>query len=107
MMRTPPSRASVPHPLSLHFPFHAPRPDYVPAARHPPRYVELLYRGDPEHADDVIMVLGKGITFDSGGLNMKGTGFMEDMHVRLLLPHGAAPCGAGVRGGTALRGAAR
>ena len=23
------------------------------------------------------MVLGKGITFDSGGLNIKGTGFME------------------------------
>lgn len=26
-------------------------------------------------------MLGKGITFDSGGLNIKGTGFMEDMHM--------------------------
>jgi leucyl aminopeptidase len=51
------------------------------AARHAPRYIELLYKGDPAHPDDIIMVLGKGITFDSGGLNIKGTGFMEDMHM--------------------------
>jgi leucyl aminopeptidase len=24
--------------------------------------------------------IGKGITFDTGGLNIKGTGFMEDMY---------------------------
>ena len=34
-----------------------------------------------EHPDDVILCVGKGITFDSGGLNIKGTGFMEDMHM--------------------------
>jgi len=44
------------------------------AARFPPRYIELLHNGDPEHPEDVIMVLGKGITYDTGGLNIKGTG---------------------------------
>jgi leucyl aminopeptidase len=41
--------------------------------------VELSYAGDPNPAnkDDVILVVGKGICFDSGGLNIKGTGFME------------------------------
>jgi leucyl aminopeptidase len=50
-------------------------------ARYPPRYIEIFHKGDPEHAEDVIMVLGKGITYDTGGLNIKGTGFMENMHM--------------------------
>ena len=32
------------------------------AARHAPRYIELLYKGDPEHPEDIVMVLGKGAT---------------------------------------------
>ena len=48
-------------------------------ARYQPRYVELFHKGDPEHPEDIIAVVGKGICFDSGGLNIKGTGFMEDM----------------------------
>lgn len=51
------------------------------AARHAPRYVELAIAGDPAHPDDVILLVGKGITYDTGGLNIKGTGFMEDMHM--------------------------
>lgn len=47
------------------------------AARHPGRYVELFHKGDPEHPDDIIAIVGKGVCFDSGGLNIKGTGFME------------------------------
>ena len=27
------------------------------------------------------MIVGKGITFDSGGLNLKPTGFIENMHM--------------------------
>jgi len=50
-------------------------------AREAPRYVELRYKGDPEHPADVIMLVGKCITYDTGGLNIKGTGFMEDMHM--------------------------
>lgn len=67
------------------------------AARYPPRYVELLYKGDPENyrtdgTGDIIMVVGKGITHDSGGLNMKGTGFMETMYMDM--GGAAAACGA-------------
>lgn len=50
-------------------------------ATHAPRYVELAYRGDPANPTDVILVVGKCITYDTGGLNIKGTGFMEDMHM--------------------------
>lgn len=37
------------------------------SARHPARYVEIAYKGDPAHPEDVLMVVGKGICFDSGG----------------------------------------
>lgn len=43
---------------------------------------------DKENPDDVhsfigvfLLILGKGIVFDAGGLNIKPTGFMEDMHL--------------------------
>lgn len=51
------------------------------ASQFPPRYIELYYKGDPENPEDKIMIVGKGITYDTGGLNIKGTGFMEDMHM--------------------------
>jgi leucyl aminopeptidase len=51
------------------------------AARHAPRYIELTHKGDPANPEDVILLVGKGITFDSGGLNIKPTGSMEDMHM--------------------------
>lgn len=51
------------------------------SSRYGPRYVELTHTGDPEHPNDVILIVGKGITFDSGGLNIKPTGSMEDMHM--------------------------
>lgn len=38
------------------------------SSRHAPRYIELKHKGDPESPDDVILLVGKGITFDSGGL---------------------------------------
>lgn len=49
------------------------------SSRHQARYITLEYTpadlsGVPEHK---VAVVGKGITFDSGGLNIKGTGFME------------------------------
>jgi leucyl aminopeptidase len=37
------------------------------------------YQGDPE-SDQTLALVGKGITFDTGGLNLKGTGYMEDMY---------------------------
>jgi leucyl aminopeptidase len=43
-----------------------------------PRFVKLSYAGAPESEKNVAIV-GKGITFDSGGSNLKPTGSMEDM----------------------------
>ena len=44
----------------------------------PPRLVILEYKGDPESKEKTALI-GKGITFDSGGQNMKPTGAIEDM----------------------------
>ncbi len=44
----------------------------------PPRLVVLTYRGD-RSSKKHFAIIGKGITFDSGGLNLKPTGHIEDM----------------------------
>ncbi|MBI5397854.1 leucyl aminopeptidase [Candidatus Woesearchaeota archaeon] len=44
----------------------------------PARMVILEYAGDPRSSRKVALV-GKGITFDSGGLNLKPTGSIENM----------------------------
>jgi len=38
-----------------------------------------LVQGDPEHPEDLIALVGKGITYDTGGLNLKPTGGIENM----------------------------
>lgn len=43
-----------------------------------PALITLEYRGNPK-SDDLTMVVGKGVTFDTGGLNLKPTNFIEDM----------------------------
>lgn len=43
----------------------------------PPRLVELRYR--PDHAQRHVALVGKGITFDSGGLSLKPSTAMETM----------------------------
>lgn len=45
-----------------------------------PRCVTLLYKGNPESDDVDIALVGKGLTFDTGGLNLKPTGSIEDMY---------------------------
>ncbi|MFO7300414.1 MAG: leucyl aminopeptidase [Actinomycetes bacterium] len=45
----------------------------------PPRLVKATYR--PEGAKKHVALVGKGITFDSGGLSIKSANFMEDMKV--------------------------
>ncbi|ETV92497.1 hypothetical protein, variant [Aphanomyces invadans] len=47
----------------------------------PPRLVLLEYDGNATAPADRIALVGKGITFDTGGLNLKPTGSMEDMHM--------------------------
>jgi len=46
-----------------------------------PRCVMVHYQGNPQNPNHIdVAFVGKGITFDTGGLNIKGTGFMEDMY---------------------------
>ena len=47
-------------------------------SRMDPALVMLEYQGAPR-SDDLTMVVGKGVTFDTGGLNLKPTNFIEDM----------------------------
>jgi len=42
--------------------------------------VTLEYKGD-EKSKEVVALIGKGITFDTGGLNLKPTGGIENMHL--------------------------
>lgn len=49
-------------------------------ARWQPRLVVLEYKG-AEQGEETTAFVGKGITFDSGGLNLKPTSFIEDMHM--------------------------
>src|SRR3989344_4158594 len=47
-------------------------------AQKPPRLLILSYYGNPK-SKDKYAVVGKGIIFDSGGLNLKQTGYLETM----------------------------
>ena len=49
-------------------------------AKIPPRAVIVTYKGNPESTDIDVALVGKGVTFDTGGLNLKPTGFMEEMY---------------------------
>lgn len=43
-----------------------------------PAFIIVEYKGNPKSSDHTVIV-GKGITFDTGGLNLKPTGSMETM----------------------------
>ncbi|MBI3212115.1 MAG: leucyl aminopeptidase [Simkania negevensis] len=47
-------------------------------SRIPPVLICLEYKGDGKSKERTL-IIGKGVTFDTGGLNLKPTGFMEDM----------------------------
>lgn len=49
-------------------------------ADHDPALIVLTYKGDPKNKDTTA-VIGKGITFDTGGLNLKPTGGIESMRI--------------------------
>lgn len=36
-----------------------------------PVLIDMLYEGDPHNKHQIISLVGKGITFDSGGVNLK------------------------------------
>ena len=50
------------------------------ASQYPPRLVVMRYQGDHDHPDQVTALLGKGVTFDSGGLSLKSKTGMITMH---------------------------
>ena len=45
----------------------------------PPKFIIMRYSGDPENEENNIGLLGKGITFDSGGLDIKNAAGMSTM----------------------------
>jgi leucyl aminopeptidase len=49
-------------------------------AAHEPKIVYMHYKGDPD-SDKTMGVVGKGLVFDCGGLNLKPTGSIENMHM--------------------------
>ncbi len=54
----------------------------------PPQLVVLKYKGNPASKKNIAIV-GKGITFDSGGMNLKPSASIEDMRTDMS---GAAAC---------------
>lgn len=56
-----------------------------------PKFIVMEYFGSAKH-DQPVILIGKGITYDTGGLNIKPTGAMHDMH--LDMSGGAAVIGA-------------
>jgi len=48
------------------------------ASAHEPRFIIMRYKGDPEN-EDVLGYVGKGLTYDSGGLSIKPTASMATM----------------------------
>ena len=47
-------------------------------SQQPPRFIVLNYKGSKSDRIDIVLA-GKGITFDSGGINIKPTEYMDDM----------------------------
>ena len=52
---------------------------------HPPKLLIIEYL--PNKDERPIVLVGKGVCFDAGGLHLKPTGYIEDMHIDM---HGAA-----------------
>ena len=45
----------------------------------PPKLILIEHKGDPENPDNNIALVGKGITFDTGGISLKQAAGMGDM----------------------------
>ncbi len=45
----------------------------------PPKFIHIDYLGDPEHPDNNLWLIGKSITFDTGGISLKPARGMSDM----------------------------
>ena len=49
------------------------------ASENPPRLIVMRYKGNPEKKEEVLGLVGKGLTYDSGGLSIKPTTGMVTM----------------------------
>lgn len=58
------------------------------------RVVVLEYKGDQQHADDILGLVGKGITFDSGGYSLKPASAMKGM--KFDMSGAASVCNAAI-----------
>ena len=58
----------------------------------PPKLIALSYKGDPSHKEDILGLVGKGVTFDSGGISIKPAEGMSSMKTDMA--GGAAVIGA-------------
>ncbi len=45
----------------------------------PLKFIHMTYEGDADHPDNNLWIIGKGITFDSGGISLKGGAGMGAM----------------------------
>ena len=57
-----------------------------------PRFIVIEYWGASKKSEKPIILIGKGITYDTGGLNVKPSGSMHEMH--LDMSGGASVIGA-------------
>ncbi|MBA2393879.1 MAG: leucyl aminopeptidase [Ktedonobacteraceae bacterium] len=48
-------------------------------SQEPPKFIVLRYRGAPQSTDKGMALVGKGITFDSGGISIKPAAGMDEM----------------------------
>src|SRR6056297_3092008 len=60
--------------------------------KEPSQLIVMKYQGATKKAAQPLVLVGKGITYDTGGLNVKPSGAMHDMH--LDMSGGAAVIGA-------------
>lgn len=67
-------------------------------SRHPPKLIHLSYR--PKNAKKHVALIGKGMTFDSGGLSLKSSEKMEGMKYDMA---GAATVLATIKGAAELK----
>ena len=49
------------------------------ASVNPPRLIVMRYNGNPEKKEEIVGLVGKGLTYDSGGLSLKPTTSMVTM----------------------------
>jgi leucyl aminopeptidase len=48
-------------------------------SRQPPKFITLTYRGDKRQSGKPVVLVGKGITFDAGGISIKPAQGMDEM----------------------------